>query len=444
MSQNHHSDDDTPTVDTDALGAWVAETAAKKDVSERELLDEILSSYWVLEELSDVVLTGETDPDNGDRPATRRDAYTEPTRGAATGRDRYPPDSREQPPADEESIAAEEPSGDESPPTESTTDEQSAVDEALTADEEPETESESSTETGSADEDVELSEIEQELGKLRTVIDELATEGSLPTPETATAAGSKEPAPDTASTTDADEETDEFAELTATVTEPEPNSPGVVAELDDELVEIRERLSELEADLTGRIAEESDAREELKAWIEAEFDNIEDVLEHLLSTTDNLEYRLGSAIESHREQLKPLEAAQAEREQLRELKNEAIEKGVTTGECDSCGETVDLSLLPAPRCPSCDQGFTGVTDSSWWPFDSATLRTATTRRPQTDHSWDTPAEQQSQTAPSGSNQKDQSPPTSHTDHQPTPDTDAELRSDTETRPDESEPNWSDE
>lgn len=49
MSQNHRSDDDTPTVDTDALGAWVAETAAKKDVSERELLDEILSSYWVLE-----------------------------------------------------------------------------------------------------------------------------------------------------------------------------------------------------------------------------------------------------------------------------------------------------------------------------------------------------------------------------------------------------------
>ena len=443
MSQNPHSDDDTPTVDTDALGAWVAETAAKKDVSERELLDEILSSYWVLEELSDVVLTGETDPDNGDRPATRRDAYTEPTRAAATGRDRYPTDSQEQPPADEESRAAAESSGDESPSTASTTDKKSTPDEALTADENPETESESSTEAGSADEDVELSEIEQELGKLRTVIDELATEGSLPTPETATAAGSEQPAPDTATTTDTDEEADEFAELTSAVTEPEPNSRGVVAELDNELVEIRERLSELETDLTGRVAEESDAREELEAWIETEFDNIEDVLEHLLSTTDNLEYRLGSAIESHREQLEPLEAAQAERDQLRELKNEAIETGVTTGECDSCGETVDLSLLPAPRCPSCDQRFTGVTDSSWWPFDSATLQTATTRRPQTEQSWDNTAEQQSQTTSSGSNQKDQSPPTTHTDHQPTPDTDAESRPDTETRSDESGSNWSD-
>src|SRR6056297_2546801 len=108
MSQNPHSDDETPTVDTDALGAWVAETAAKKGVSERELLDEILSSYWVLEELSDVVLTGETDHESGDRPATRRDSYTEPTRAAASDRERYPPDSPERTSGDEESTTAEE------------------------------------------------------------------------------------------------------------------------------------------------------------------------------------------------------------------------------------------------------------------------------------------------------------------------------------------------
>ena len=41
--------------DSDALEEWVAETARQKGVSKQKLLDEILSSYWVLEELSGVV-----------------------------------------------------------------------------------------------------------------------------------------------------------------------------------------------------------------------------------------------------------------------------------------------------------------------------------------------------------------------------------------------------
>ena len=412
MSRDQHSGDETPTLDTDALGAWVAETAAKKDISERELLDEILSSYWVLEELSDVVLNGETDPESGDHPATRRDSYTEPTRGAATDRDRYPTDTREQPTADDDH------------------------DDVSTAADEPQTESEPPTESASASEEVELSEIEQELGKLRTVINELAAEESLPTPEEATAADSNtaadsdpttDPTTDTNPTTDTDEETAEIEESIPAIAEGGPNSPGALAELDDELVEIRERLSALEADLTDQVAAESEAREELEAWIETEFDNVEDVLQHLLSTTDNLEYRLGSAIESQREQLEPLEAAHADRKQLRELKNEAIEIGVTTADCGNCEETIDLRLLPAPHCPSCEQEFTGVTDSSWWPFDSATLQTATARRPQADHSWET-TDQQPQTASRESNQNNHSSSAAPTD-KPDPNTDAEPRPD---------------
>ncbi|ERH06245.1 MAG: hypothetical protein J07HN4v3_01857 [Halonotius sp. J07HN4] len=431
MSRDQLSDDGTPAVDTDALGAWVAETAAKKDVSERELLDEILSSYWVLEELSDVVVNGETDPESGDHPATRRESYTEPVRGAAADRGRHPPDSREQPSVEEQDADRASPSDQEPSAEMPPTDEESPADEKLPTDEE------------STADTAELSEIEQELAKLRSVIDELATEGSLPTPEGATADDDSQSAPDTAATT----ETDEFAELTAAVTESEPDNSGVITELDNELVEIREQLSELEADLSEQITAESEAREELEAWIETEFDNVEDVLEHLLSTTDNLEYRLGSATDSHRERFEPLEAAQTEREQLRELKNEAIEKGVTTGECDNCGESIDLSLLPAPHCPECDQRLTGITDSSWWPFDSATLRTAPVRRSQTSHSWEPTAEQQSGQTPSGSDQKDQSPPASQTDHQPTPDADGDTRPDTDTRPDadtrpdDSESDW---
>ena len=96
MSRDQLSDDGTPAVDTDALGAWVAETAAKKGVSERELLDEILSSYWVLEELSDVVLNGDPTAEGSEHTSSRQEAPPEPTpRTAATDRREQPTDRQE-------------------------------------------------------------------------------------------------------------------------------------------------------------------------------------------------------------------------------------------------------------------------------------------------------------------------------------------------------------
>jgi len=383
MSRDQLSDDGTPAVDTDALGAWVVETAAKKGVSERELLDEILSSYWVLEELSDVVLNGDQPTEEDEYTSNRQEPPSEPgSRTSATTRQERssdqrerPADDRKHPPTGREPTAAPEPTPNANQPAEST-----------------------------ADEELELSGIEQELGKLRTVINELANGQSLPTPESATqSADSVDSA--TSSAADSDELAD-FTEFTSAKMESWSDSRGVVAELDDELIEIRDRLSELESGLADRLAEESDERAELETWIEAEFDNIEDVLQHLLSTTDNLEYRLGSAIESQREQLEPLQTAHAEQEQLQTIKNEAINKNVDTADCADCGKTVALGLLPEPHCPNCDQQFTGVTTSGWWPLDTAVLRTATARRSQTDNTWASQPDEESHEAGRRSNKTD--------------------------------------
>jgi len=221
MSRDQLSDDGTPAVDTDALGAWVAETARKKGVSERELLDEILSSYWVLEELSDVVLNGDPTAEGSDHPSSQHDAPPEPTARTAAADRQQPTDNVSRSP-------------DSDTPAES----------------DQVTEPESTIEAAS-DEDLELSGIEQELEKLRTVINELATEQSLPTPESTT--------PDTdqdesaaPSPSESDDESDGFEEFTAAKTESWSDSRGVVAELDDELIEIRSRLSELESELTDR------------------------------------------------------------------------------------------------------------------------------------------------------------------------------------------------
>ena len=409
MKNQSIADGGTPTVDTEALGSWVAETAAEKGVSERELLDEILSSYWVLEELSDVIV----DPD-GDGP---------PREGRPRGR---AGESQADDPSDWE---PQQPDG---------------GDEA-------------------DDETLELSGIEQELEKLRTVIDELSDEESLPSPEDEQSTqqstqqpqqqseapsyqgssghtqqpnsqpqqqpggqpttqsqpaqqppGNQQPQqqpqqqsqpqqqpnpgsqqqPSTqpqqsdtspqqqsgggSASVDPDDGFDEFT--SAAVGESWDESSGAIDELDAELDEVRHRIAELETAVNEELSGEATDLDDLEAWIQNEFDNIEDVLEHLLSKTDNLEYRIGSAVDSQREQLEPLQEAHAEQEDLTALKAEAIRKDVDTAACADCGESVDLGVLPTPYCPNCEQKLTGVEAGQGWnPFDKPTLRTASTR-----------------------------------------------------------------
>ena len=425
MKHQSIADGGTPTVDTEALGSWVAETAAEKGVSERELLDEILSSYWVLEELSDVIV----DPD-GDGPPREGRPRERANEGQASDSSDWEP---------------QQPDG--------------------------------GDETDDETEALELSGIEQELEKLRTVVDELSDEESLASPEDKQSTESEPPQPSNqqpqqqsesssyqqssghaqqpnsqpqqqpsgqptaqsqptqqppgnqhpqqqsnqqpqpqqptqqshqqpthqsqpqqqpntqpqqsnaspqqqssggSKSADPDDGFDEFT--SAAVGKSWDESSGAIDELDAELDEVRHRITELETAVDEQLSGEATDLDDLEAWIQNEFNNIEDVLEHLLSKTDNLEYRVGSAVDSQREQLEPLQQAHAEQEDLTALKAEAIRKDVDTAACADCGESVDLGVLPTPYCPNCEQKLTGVEAGQGWnPFDKPTLRTASAR-----------------------------------------------------------------
>lgn len=294
--------------------------AAEKGVTESELLDEIMSSYWVLEDLSDVIVDQDVEP--------REQRLDEPESEAA---DRQP-----------------------------------AAPEATTPARQPTTPREdvAEAEPKQPEDELEISGIEQELEKLRTVIDELSNEDEI---------SEDRPAEAGAESTDPD---DEFGEYKQAETEEEitPGS-GAIDQIDAELGEIRSRIGELETQFQTRRQEFEAEQDQLESWLENEFDNVEKVLEHLLSTTDNIEYRLGSAIEAHREQLEPLQEAYKEQSKLSTLKTEALQKGVETAECDDCGCEVSIGMLPEPYCPDCEREFTGVEDSGWWPFSTDTLRT---------------------------------------------------------------------
>ncbi|MEA1932803.1 MAG: hypothetical protein U9O06_14825 [Euryarchaeota archaeon] len=306
--------------DSDALEEWVTETARQKGVSKQKLLDEILSSYWVLEELSGVVT------DSSVTEASRQ--------------------SEGQPP---------EESGAHHTPTDSG------------VDEEP---SQSAT--------AEFSELKSELQGLRTAIEELSQEQR------------------TEDAADSSRSADEFSalegqldDLSSAVVERQSETDETVAVLSDRIEELGERLGAIEsrleeglslAELEAAVEQNSADHAELEARLESEFDSIEQVLQHLLDTTDNIEYRLGAVSESRQEALKPIRAHNEMQEALADLKQEAIRHGVSKGACDNCGQTIDLGLLEEPSCPSCERRFTGISKGGWLPFSNATINT--TDRPQ--------------------------------------------------------------
>ena len=128
----------------------------------------------------------------------------------------------------------------------------------------------------------------------------------------------------------------------------------------------------------------SDVRETvstLERRMDDGFENYEDVLEYLTDASEETEEKLdavASAVHDLRRRATETERVTAERTAATELKREANRKGVSTANCKSCEESVDVSLLDLPYCPHCGETFDGVREKRGL-FGSPSLTTG--RRP---------------------------------------------------------------
>ncbi len=330
--------------DSDALEQWVTETARQKGVSKQRLLDEILSSYWVLEELSEVV----SNPDGSND---------------STGEDHQPIESH-QPTGRVDPTPEPQPQ-----PTDRSTDSQ------------PDSQPESST-------GVEFSDLKSELQEIRSAVDELSTPGPDADPSE----------PDQRPETEFSFLEDQLQDFSSAVVDHQTETESTVEEISERLDTVDERLSEIESDLNSgmpiaelreAVGENKSAHAELESRIESEFDSIEQVLQHLLDTTDNIEHRLGAVSDSRQEALRPLQQRNAMQDQLADLKQEAIRHGVKSCNCDSCGQSIDLGLLERPECPSCERRATGISKGGWLSLSKPTLKTTDRDHPPANNS--TPA-----------------------------------------------------
>lgn len=119
--------------------------------------------------------------------------------------------------------------------------------------------------------------------------------------------------------------------------------------------------------------------EQLDDRVATGFENYEEILTYLTETTDTLNRRLGrlaSAVIDLREQAGEAARDEVRRTALSHLTETANRHGVEAAKCDSCGETVDLSLLVEPRCPHCDTSFTSVEPKTGF-FRKSVLHTGT-------------------------------------------------------------------
>jgi archaellum component FlaC len=364
MSEEFGSDD--ATFDSSAFEEWVEKTAETKGISRGEVLDQMLSSYWILEEL-----TGMMDEAEGDGPASK----------------------------------LEEASGD--------------------AEESPDTEKGGTAE--GLPEGGDLSELIREFQELRSAIMEMpdrqGSERRRDPPRREWDQPRRQSPPpsrvdDRLQRTISDLQ-DRFEDLSDELADVQDQHEEDVAALESDIEETLETLDDLEStveglvghkaleslavsleqelsrieegteDLEARVgeieaersetdtdlAEVVETQEKLEARIEREFDSIENVFQHLLDKTDDLEYRVGAVAETHGDDIEPFEDHVEERERFADLMREAHRKDISTAICDNCETIVDLRLLEEPYCPECDRSISGLEPGGWLPFDKPTAKT---------------------------------------------------------------------
>ena len=161
---------------------------------------------------------------------------------------------------------------------------------------------------------------------------------------------------------------DHHQELEARLDELASRLDAMDAESADDLgrasavAEIADEVETLEASLSSR-------QDALEARIETEFGHLRTILEHLISTTDDLEDRTARLESTTDEEVREFLASV---DRLADLKRTAAQLGVRTATCGYCEKKIDVALLPAPECPQCERRFVDIEPKRGW-FGSATL-----------------------------------------------------------------------
>lgn len=166
---------------------------------------------------------------------------------------------------------------------------------------------------------------------------------------------------------------DRLSEIEADVEALAAESEAARESLADDYESLADRIDGLETDVDGRHKQLADEQKRLRSRLSAEFEDLETILEYLVSRSDDLDAGLSAVEERYDDELSRL---RWEREALRSLLADAAGHDVHSGSCEACGERIDLGLLAEPYCPACGALLTGIDEREKWLFLSDVVVTA--------------------------------------------------------------------
>ena len=142
-----------------------------------------------------------------------------------------------------------------------------------------------------------------------------------------------------------------------------------------------DELSELESHIDTRESSVDSRINEIDERFESAYANIKKILEHLLTSTEVNTDRLEIVVDVIESEFEELAVAREEYERLVKLKHEAHRRAIQTPRCDSCDASIDIALLGEPYCPECDREITGFESKSKLMGDKHNALTRARREP---------------------------------------------------------------
>lgn len=300
---------------SDSVEEWLEEIAETEGLSREETLEDLVSSYWRLEEIFHLLQDTDIDLDRSPDSPAKRDVAIESDLEELRSRVNRIAQELEEGDANAASIAA--------------------LQRAVTG-------LDSRLETS----ENQLSKVTEELSALRE--DPLA-------------------------------EADEIADRLTTLERRMNRLESSVTTFDERLADVAESAvaqDQFEA-YTKQVGSAQDAlRSEhraLKELVRTEFGNIRTILTHLLETSGGHEERRRRADREFegdvREHLEDEATVAA-------ILRVANRRGIRTAACAHCDQTVDLSLLEGPACPSCERVFESLeTRPQYWGLSQRNVLT---------------------------------------------------------------------
>lgn len=291
------SDDLNREDDVRSPEEWLDQQAAQRGISREEVFQQLLSSYWALNEMSELI--NESQQGNPHVYETQTNS------------------SRRQQPS-QEPAASERDTG------------------RNTVEEDDET----------------TAEIQDLRDRITNLLDELETNAERTTQLSSEIQSVRE----------------QLAELEREIADIEHKSDSRHAEVTDELETVRTEVSA--------------KRSKLHSRLETEFGNLEKILRYLLNTSDELQEQLNAHQYESRSNIDNIETTITRREKqdkvLQRILQDASEIGTQSGDCEVCGNEIDLSLLTQPHCPQCDAQLEGVEEETKWGLFSKSIVKAET------------------------------------------------------------------